>query len=117
MSGAIYEMSVKELFGYRVHRNLHELHDYKNLRKNVAQHGVLEPVDIVTDGRHCYLEDGHKRLHAAVENSIKTLKVRIFQREISARRRMKYPLGPEMQQILAPTIPVATEDPVSLNED
>ena len=106
-------LPTREVYGYQSHRHLPELHDYKNLKRDVGQNGVKEPVDIVTDGQVCYLEDGHKRLWAAIENQVRTLPVNIIQRPISVRRRIKYPLGEELSKLLNPAPPETEPEPAA----
>lgn len=102
-----------ELYRYRAHRTLQELHNYKNLLISVRCDGIKEPVRLATDGVHAVLEDGHKRVHAAIELGIKRLPVTIVQRQFGRNRRVKYPLGPELAELLHPAPPPKEEEPAA----
>jgi|SRR6516162_720597 hypothetical protein len=94
------EISTRELYRYRSHRTLQELHDYKKLRVRIKTEGVRVPLELETDGQYVFLAEGHKRLMIAVELGIKRLPVTIIERPFSTRRRMKYLIGPELAELL-----------------
>jgi len=94
------EISTKELYRYRSHRTLQELHDYKKLRVRIRTEGVRTPVELHTDSRFVFMAEGHKRVMIAIELGIKTLPVTVTEREFSRSRRMKYRIGPELAELL-----------------
>ncbi|WP_300747603.1 hypothetical protein [Pseudomonas sp.] len=97
------EISTKELYCYRSHRTLQELPDYRRLRRHIMADGeIKEPVELVTDGRHVFLQEGHKRLMIAIELGIPKLAVTITRRPFSRTRRMKFGIRPELAALLAP---------------
>src|SRR6516164_9303165 len=90
------EISTRELYRYRSHRTLQELHDYKKLRVRIKTEGVRVPLELETDGQYVFLAEGHKRLMIAVELGIKRLPVTIIERPFSTRRRVML-VGPPAQ--------------------
>lgn len=94
------ELPTMELYRYRAHRTLQELHGFRRLVGQIKADGVKEPILLATDGQHAVVEDGHKRIEAAVQLGIKTLPVAINRRQFSLTRRVKYPLGAELAALL-----------------
>ena len=113
------EMSTAELYRYRSHRTLPELHDYKKLRVRIRTEGVRTPVELVTDGRFAFLQEGHKRVMIAMEMGIEHLPVTIIERPFSVTRRMKFLIGPELAELLEKKSPetVGSDDDGDLEGD
>ena len=96
------ELPTLELYRYRAHVTPYELYSYRRIKDDIARHGVREPVVLACDGSHVVVEDGHKRIEAAIELGIKTLPVEINRRRFSATRRVKYAIGPLLAELLTP---------------
>lgn len=97
------EISTTELYRYRAHRTVQDLHGYRRLLTRIREDGkVKEPIEIATDGKHVVVEEGHRRIHIAIELGIKKLPVKITRRQFGRNRRMKFSIGPELAAILNP---------------
>jgi hypothetical protein len=96
------ELPALELYRYRAHTTPTELHDYRTLRYDIGEKGIREPVQIATDGQYAILEDGHKRVCIAIELCIDMLPVKIVRRQFSAKRRVKWPIGTGLAELLNP---------------
>lgn len=105
------ELSTHEIYRYRVHAVPREIHAYKMLLRDVIENGIQEPVTILTDGRHVALEEGHKRVEAAMQLGIKTVPITIVRRAFGYKRRYKFAPGREMAALLAhPEAPVEQDE-------
>jgi hypothetical protein len=97
------EISTIELYRYRAHRTCQDLHVYRNLLRRVEEDGeIKEPIELATDGVHVVVEEGHRRIHVAIELGIQKLPVTITHRRFGRKRRMKFQIGPELAAILNP---------------
>lgn len=98
------EISTTELYRYRAHRTVQDLHGYRRLMTRIREDGkIKEPIEIATDGKHVVVEEGHRRIHIAIELGIKKLPVKITRRQFGRNRRMKFSIGPELAAILNPS--------------
>ena len=106
------ELSTQELYKYRVHAVPREIHAYRHLVRQIATEGIREPVVLLTDGRHVALEEGHKRVEAAMQLGIRSVPVEIRPHRFGYKRRYKFPIGRGLAELLTPA-KVEVEKPLT----
>lgn len=107
------ELSTQELHRYRQHVVPREIHAYKALVRSIEEKGILEPIELLTDGRYVVLREGHKRVEAARQLGIRTVPVTILRKRFGPKRRYKWPIGPGVADLLAAQEAPPKAEPVS----
>jgi hypothetical protein len=77
-----------------------QIHAYRVLVSDIEANGIREPVELVTDGQHVALREGHKRVEAAMQLGLPTVPISLSIRPFGPRRRFKYPLGAGLQKMI-----------------
>jgi hypothetical protein len=96
----IHTLPTQEVCGYRAHAGILR-HNAHRLIADIETHGIREPLEIVTDGVHAKLHDGHQRLLIATQLGLEQVPVVIIRHPFSRTDNVRWPIRSGLATLLS----------------
>lgn len=95
----IHTLPTQEVLGYRAHTGILR-HNSHRLIADIDQHGIHNPLEILTDGVHAKLKDGHQRLLIACNLGLQKVPVVIIRYRFGRKDRVRRPIQQGLSSLL-----------------